>query len=61
MLHQLIWLLVICVVVSMVWWLADYVPFPPPLNKLAKVISVVIGIIACIIVLLQLAGMAIPS
>lgn len=61
MLTQLVWLLVICIVVSLVWWIADYMPFPPPLNKLAKMVSVVIGVIACIIVLMRLAGVAIPA
>lgn len=56
MLHTLIYLLVVCVVIGVIWWVADYLPVPEPLNKLIKVVSVVIGVIIIIYALLGLAG-----
>jgi len=56
MIQILIWLLVIAIVIGMVWWLLDYLPVPEPLNKLIKVVSIVVGVIAVIYALLQLAG-----
>ena len=60
MLSALIWLLIICVVIGVIWWVADYLPVPPPLNKLLKIVSVVIGVIAVIYTLMAIAGMAPP-
>lgn len=63
MLNALIWLLIVCVVIGCVWWLLDYLPVPEPLNKLVKVVSIVVGMIAVIYTLMSLAGMGpgIPS
>lgn len=58
MLHTLIYLLVVCVVIGLIWWVADYLPVPEPLNKLIKVVSIVIGVIIIIYALLGLAGVA---
>jgi hypothetical protein len=57
MINQLVYLLIVCVVVGLVWWIADWLPVPEPLNKLLKVVSIIIGVIAVIYVLLALAGM----
>jgi hypothetical protein len=57
MIHTLIYLLIVCIVIGIVWWLLDYLPVPEPLNKLVKVVSVVIGCIVIIYALLGLAGM----
>jgi hypothetical protein len=58
MINTLIYLLIVCVVIGIVWWVADYLPVPQPLNKLIKVVSIVIGCIIIIYALLGLAGMA---
>lgn len=58
MINQLIYLLIVCVVIGVVWWVVDYVPVPEPLNKLIKVVSIVIGVIIIIYTLLGLAGQA---
>lgn len=58
MLNTLVYLLVVCVVIGLVWWVADYLPVPEPLNKLIKVVSIVIGVIIIIYALLGLGGMA---
>jgi hypothetical protein len=57
MIGQLVVLLVICVIIAMIWWVCDYLPVPEPLNKLIKIVSVVIGCIAVIYILLAIAGM----
>lgn len=56
MIHTLIYVLVVCVVISLVWWIADYLPVPPPLNKIVKIVSVVVGIIIVIYALLAIPG-----
>lgn len=63
MLQLLIYVLVIALVAGMIWWLVDYLPVPAPLNKVVKVVTVVIAFIAIIYVLLGLGGgsVRIPS
>jgi hypothetical protein len=56
MIHTLIYLLVVCVIIGLIWWIADYLPVPEPLNKLIKVVSIVIGCIIIIYALLGIAG-----
>lgn len=58
MINTLIYLLIICVVIGLIWWVVDYLPVPEPLNKLIKVVSIVIGVIVIIYALLGIAGMA---
>jgi hypothetical protein len=61
MLNTLVYLLVICVVIAIIWWVVDYLPVPQPLNKLLKVVSVVIGCIAIIYALLSMAHVPLPA
>jgi hypothetical protein len=63
MISSLVWLLVVCIVVGLVWWVADWLPIPEPLNKLVKLVSIVIGVIAVIYALMAIAGMGpgVPS
>jgi len=61
MIMQLVYVLIVAVVVGLVWWVCDFLPVPEPLNKLIKVISIVIGVIAIVVVLMRLAGIAIPG
>jgi len=61
MLAQLIYVLIIAVVVGIIWWVCDYLPVPQPLNKLIKILSIVIGVIAIIYALLRLVPGAIPG
>jgi hypothetical protein len=56
MIGTLISLLVVCVVVGLIWWVCDYLPVPEPLNKLIKVISIVIAVIIIIYALMNIAG-----
>jgi hypothetical protein len=56
MISTLIYLLIVFLVIGIVWWLIDYIPVPEPLNRLAKIVVVVIGALIIIAVLLDLAG-----
>jgi len=58
MINTLIYLLVVCIIIGVIWWVVDYMPVPQPLNKLIKVVSIVIGVIIIVYALLGLGGMA---
>ena len=58
MINTLIYLLIVCIVIGVIWWMADWLPVPEPLNKLLKIVSIVIGVIVIIYALLGIAGMA---
>ncbi len=55
MIHVLVYVLVVCIVVGLVWWVADFLPVPPPLNKLLKLVSIAIGVVAIVLALLSIA------
>ena len=59
MISSLITVLIIAVIVGIIWWVCDYLPVPDPLNRLIKILSVVIAAIAIIYALLGLVG-AVP-
>ena len=56
MIHTLIYILVVGVIIGLIWWICDYLPIPEPLNKLIKIVSIVIGVIVIIFALLSIAG-----
>jgi hypothetical protein len=58
MINTLVMLLVVGIIIGMIWWLCDYLPVPHPLNKMIKIVSIVIGMIVVIYALLGIAGMA---
>lgn len=56
MISTLIYLLVVCIIIGLIWWVVDYMPVPQPLNKLIKVVSIVIGVIIIAYALLAIGG-----
>jgi len=60
MIGTLIYLLVVCIVIGLIWWIADYLPVPQPLNKLIKVVSIVIGVIIIIYALMSIGSGTMP-
>ena len=56
MLTTLVYVLVVCIVIGLVWWVVDFVPVPEPLNRMVKMIAIVFGVIIIIYALLSLAG-----
>jgi hypothetical protein len=60
MISTLIYLLVLLLCIGVIWWVLDYIPVPEPLNRLAKIVVVVLGALAIIMVLLNLTGVHVP-
>ena len=58
MISTLVYVLIVAVIIGLVWWVVDYLPVPEPLNKLIKIVSIVIGVIVIIYALMSLIGMA---
>ena len=53
MISILITLLVVCLVVGLIWYVVDALPVPDPLNRIAKIVTVVIGCLIVIMLLLE--------
>ena len=56
MISLLVTLLVVCLVIGLIWYVVDAIPVPDPLNRIAKIVSVVIGCLVIIMLLLDVAG-----
>jgi hypothetical protein len=56
MISILIWLLILCIICALAWWIITQLPLPAPIQKVAQVVIVVIFVIAIIYMLLPLAG-----
>ena len=58
MITLLVYLVILVIVVIFLWWLMGQVPLPEPLQKIATIVLVAIGVIVLIGLLLQFAGIA---
>lgn len=56
MLSILVTLVVVCLIVGLLWYVLDAIPVPDPLNRFAKIASVVIGCLIVVFLLLDVAG-----
>lgn len=56
MISVLIYILVVCIIVGLVYYVADAMPIPPPLNRIVKIAAMVIGCLVIILALLGLTG-----
>ena len=56
MLGVLVYLIVLGIVLALVFWLADYIPIPSPINRWVKIIAIVIAALILINLLLGVAG-----
>ena len=56
MISLLIYLVILVIVCIFLWWLLQQVPLPEPLQKIAIIVIVAIGVIILIGILLQFAG-----
>jgi hypothetical protein len=56
MVNILITVLVVCLLVGLIYYVVDALGVPDPLNKGAKVVAVVVGILIIIFALLGMAG-----
>jgi hypothetical protein len=60
MIGILIQLLIVGIIIGLIWWVVDYLPVPQPLNKMIKVVTMVIGVIIIIYALLSISGVSVP-
>ena len=56
MIGLLVYIVIICIVIGLAYWLIDALPVPQPINRFAKILIIVIGVIALIYVLMGIAG-----
>lgn len=56
MMTLLVYLVILVIVVIFLYWLMSQVPLPEPLQKIATIVLVAIGVIVLIGILLQFAG-----
>jgi len=60
MISVLIYLLIICILCCLAYWIITQLPLPDPIKKIATVVIVVVFVIAIIWLLLPLAGTGPP-
>jgi len=58
MINTLIYILIVGVVIGIIWWVCDYMPIPEPINRIIKMLTIIIGAIVIIYALLGLAGIS---
>jgi hypothetical protein len=56
MIDVLIYVIILALVIGLAYWLVDYLPVPDPLNRILKVVIMIIAVIAIIYLLMGLAG-----
>lgn len=56
MIQSLIYLVIIGFILSIIWWLIDWLGAPQPFNKILKGVVALVGVIFLINFLLRLAG-----
>ena len=60
MVASLVTLVIYILVVGLIFWLLHYlvdaIPLPAPFNQIAKTVLLVVGVLICIVLLLQFAG-----
>lgn len=56
MISLLIYILVLCIVLALIWWIVGMLPLPAPAKQIVTVVIVVIFVLALVFMLLPLAG-----
>jgi hypothetical protein len=54
MISILVWLVILCIVCALAYWIITQIPLPAPIQKIATVVIVVVFVIAIIYMLLPL-------
>lgn len=54
----IVWLLVVGVLIALVYYVADAIPLPQPLNKIVKIVVMVLACIVVLVLLLNLIGVS---
>jgi hypothetical protein len=61
MITFLIQLLIVILIIGVIYWVLDALPVPEPLNRIAKIVIVVIGVLVIVLMLLRLTGVDIGT
>ena len=61
MITFLIQLLIVILIIGVIYWVLDALPVPEPLNRVAKIVVVVIGVLVIVMMLLRLTGVDIGT
>ena len=61
MINALIYMLMVFIIIGLVIYILDAIPVPEPLNRIGKLVAIVIGVLVVIMVLLRLAGVDIGT
>jgi hypothetical protein len=56
-LSAMIYLLVVCGAAALVYWAVDKLGTPEPLNRIVKVLAIVVAIVVVVMILLNMIGM----
>ena len=56
MVSLLVYIVVLVIVAIFLWWLLNQIPLPEPLQKIATIVLVAIGVIVLVAILLQFVG-----
>ena len=61
MITFLIQLLIVVLIIGVIWYVLDALPVPDPLNRVAKIVVMVIGVLIIVMMLLRLTGVDIGT
>lgn len=56
LINLIIWLLVVGILLALLYWVLDTIPIPEPINRIVKVVAIVVCALVLILLLLQLLG-----
>jgi hypothetical protein len=52
----LVYIVIICIICGLLYWVVTQLPLPPPFGRIAQVSILVIGVLLVVIALLSLVG-----
>jgi len=56
MISVLIYIIITCVLLGLLYWVTTMIPLPPPFAQIVQVCIVVIGVLIVVVLLLSLVG-----
>jgi hypothetical protein len=56
LINLIVWLLVVGILLALVYWVLDAIPIPDPINRIVKIVLVVVACLVVILLLLDLVG-----
>jgi len=60
LIHLVMYLIVVGLIAWLLMWLIDYIPVPPPFNRVARIVIMTIAVLIVCFLLLDLVGGAGP-